>query len=172
MTRIAIRRAEPADAEQCQRMYRNTNVYSGTLQLPHPSVEMWTERLRTPDVNRHLLVALIDDVIVGTGGLHCEPHARRRHAAGIGIGIAEDFARQGIGTALLREMISLADQWLGILRLELTVFSDNAAAIGLYRKFGFEREGTHKSYALRNGVYVDVDAMARLHPHPPQVTPQ
>ena len=32
----------------------------------------------------------------------------------------------------------------------------------LYRKFGFEIEGTHKAYALRDGRYVDTYAMARL----------
>ena len=38
-----------------------------------------------------------------------------------------------------------------VLRIELTVYTDNAAAIALYRKFGFEIEGTHRAYALRDG---------------------
>ena len=50
---------------------------------------------------------------------------------------------------------------------ELTVFVDNAPAIALYRKFGFEVEGTHRAYAMRGGHFVDVLAMARLHPSPP-----
>ena len=32
----------------------------------------------------------------------------------------------------------------------------------LYRKFGFEVEGTLREYALRNGLYVDAYTMARL----------
>ena len=44
---------------------------------------------------------------------------------------------------------------------------DDAAAIALYRKFGFEMEGRHRGYALRDGRYVDAFAMARLHPDPP-----
>ena len=55
------------------------------------------------------------------------------------------------------------------LRIELIVFTDNAAAIALYRKFGFELEGTHRAYALRDGRYVDALAMARLHPNPPRI---
>jgi len=51
----------------------------------------------------------------------------------------------------------------------LTVYTDNAAAIALYRKFGFELEGTHRAYGLRDGRYADVHAMARLHPNPPQL---
>ena len=56
-----------------------------------------------------------------------------------------------------------------MLRIELTVYTDNPAAIRLYRKFGFEIEGTFKGYALRDGVYADVYSMARLHPSPPSI---
>lgn len=54
-----------------------------------------------------------------------------------------------------------------VFRLELTVFTDNERAIALYRKFGFEAEGTHRAYALRDGRYADVLAMARLRPKSP-----
>ena len=66
-------------------------------------------------------------------------------------------------------MCDYADHWAGVLRLELTVYTDNEAAIALYRKFGFEIEGTHRAYAMRDGAYADVLAMARLHPHPPRL---
>ncbi len=53
--------------------------------------------------------------------------------------------------------------------MELTVYTDNARAIGLYRKFGFEIEGTFKGYAMRDGQYVDAQAMTRFHPEPPRI---
>jgi putative acetyltransferase len=58
---------------------------------------------------------------------------------------------------------------MGVLRIELTVYTDNAPAIALYRKFGFVVEGCHRGYALRDGRYVDAFAMARLHPDPPTI---
>ena len=61
-------------------------------------------------------------------------------------------------------MIDLTDNWLDIRRIELTAFTDNERAIALYRKFGFEVEGEAKSYAFRNGEYVDAYYMARLKP--------
>ncbi|HTD02628.1 GNAT family N-acetyltransferase [Undibacterium sp.] len=166
---IQIRRAEPDDAAQIQRVYASANAYTGTLQLPHPSVEMWQERLKHRSPDNTLLVAVYDGVLVGTAGLHMETAARRRHAASLGMGVADSFAGRGIGTALLAELLSLADNWLNLLRTELTVFSDNAQAIHLYSKFGFELEGTFRSYALRNGVFVDAHAMARLHPRQPRI---
>lgn len=56
----------------------------------------------------------------------------------------------------------MCDNWLRVDRIELTVFVDNAPAIKVYKKFGFEIEGTGKKYALRNGEYVDAYFMARV----------
>lgn len=58
--------------------------------------------------------------------------------------------------------MDLADSWLGLTRLDLRVYVDNAPAITLYKKFGFEIEGTHKRFAYRTGEYMDAHVMARL----------
>jgi putative acetyltransferase len=34
--------------------------------------------------------------------------------------------------------------------------------VALYRQFGFEIEGTHRRYAVRDGEYVDAYSMARI----------
>jgi putative acetyltransferase len=47
------------------------------------------------------------------------------------------------------------------------VYTDNEPAVRLYKKFGFEIEGTLKKYAYRDGEYVDVYAMARFRPENP-----
>ena len=44
----------------------------------------------------------------------------------------------------------------------LTVLCDNAAALALYRRFGFAIEGMHKSWIHRGGVLVDAHTMARV----------
>jgi putative acetyltransferase len=62
-----------------------------------------------------------------------------------------------------------ADNWVGTLRLELSVYTDNTKAIGLYQKFGFVIEGTMRGYAMRDGQFADTHAMARLHPNPPRI---
>ena len=84
------------------------------------------------------------------------------HVATFGMAVAAGHQGCGIGSALMREMIDLCDNWLRVERIELTVFADNAPAIAVYKKYGFEIEGTGRRYALRNGEYVDAYYMARM----------
>nr|WP_318383404.1 N-acetyltransferase [uncultured Enterobacter sp.] len=161
MSEIVIRHATPNDAEAIQQIYTQPEVYHNTLQVPHPSVEMWAERLK-PVPGRRQLVACVDNHIAGNLTLAVEQSPRRSHVASFGITVAPQFGRRGVGSALMREMVNLCDNWLRIERIELTVFADNATAIGLYRKFGFETEGTGRKFALRNGEYVDALFMARM----------
>jgi putative acetyltransferase len=45
-----------------------------------------------------------------------------------------------------------------------TFVDRNDVGIALYETFGFETEGTHRSYAFRGGEYVDAYSMARIKP--------
>ncbi len=65
----------------------------------------------------------------------------------------------------MHEIATIADQWLNVLRLELTVYTDNEPALKLYRSFGFEIEGTLRAFAFRDGKFVDAYTMARLRNH-------
>ena len=71
---------------------------------------------------------------------------------------------RSVGHALMRALLAHADDWAGLLRIELTVYVDNARAIALYERHGFEREGLLKGYGLRQGRYVDCVSMARWRP--------
>lgn len=163
---IVIRRAELRDADAIAATFSAPLAMAGTLQLPFPSAASWAKRIGEFPAGDHLLVAEVDTLVVGNLGLHAASKSdRRRHAGSIGMAVHDDWHRRGVGTALLRAAIDLADNWIGYSRLELTVFTDNAAALALYRKFGFEIEGTARRYALRGGEMVDVYMMAR---HAPQ----
>lgn len=168
---ILVRRASPKDAAAYARIMADPAVYAGLMQLPMPSEELWAARLADfcqPDRQDLMLSAELHGEVVGSAGLHPAGTAlRRRHVMHLGLSVAREFQRRGVGSALLAAICDYADHWAGVLRLELTVYADNEPAIALYRKFGFVVEGTHRAYALRHGEYADVLAMARLHPHPP-----
>src|SRR4030095_6027025 len=98
------------------------------------------------------LVACERGEVIGIVGIHSNPlQPRRRHAAMIGMTVRDDRQGRGVGTALLKAALDVADGWLNLTRLELSVWPDNEAAVRLYQNFGFEVGGTMREYALRRG---------------------
>ena len=130
--------------------------------MPYRSLDSVREQLTKCGEGDHILVAAIDDEVVGVIGLHTSSRPRVNHRGEIGMMVRDDWHGKGVGTAMMRAVIDLADKWLNLARIELTVFTDNESAIALYRKFGFEIEGTHRKYAFRDGDFVDAYAMARI----------
>ncbi|MGZ8259135.1 MAG: GNAT family N-acetyltransferase [Caldimonas sp.] len=172
---ITVRRARVDDAAAIARIMDDPGVYAGLMQMPYPSEEAHRARLvdsLAPGKADVLLVAERGGEIVGSCGMHpAGPSPRRRHTMALGISVAADAQGQGVGSALMQAMCDVADRWIGLLRLELTVYVDNARAIALYRRFGFEIEGRLRGFVLRDGEFVDAFAMARLHPAPPAIAP-
>lgn len=171
---ITVRRAQPEDARDLMRVMADPAVQANLLQMPYPNEDGWRQRL--VDLNQagkaDLMVLAelgeLDGKVVGSAGLHpITAQMRRRHVAHLGISVMAEHHGQGVGSALMAALCDYADQWAQVLRIELTVFADNHAAIALYERFGFAHEGRHKAYALRAGRYDDVLCMARLHPQPP-----
>ncbi|MBW3600020.1 MAG: GNAT family N-acetyltransferase [Planctomycetes bacterium] len=166
---ILIRHAEPGDYEAVHKLYSGPRAVHGTLQLPYPSQELWRKRLAEPPENLHSLVAVADEEVVGQLALFVNNNSpRRSHSGFLGMAVRDDWQGKGVGTALLAAVVDLSDNWLNLLRLELTVFVDNEPGVRLYKRFGFEVEGIHRLYALRDGDFVDAYAMARLHPRSPK----
>jgi putative acetyltransferase len=170
LPKLIVRRALPGDAADITRVMSEPEVYGNLLQLPLPSEAVWRARIEemaAPGRIDLMMVAERDGRVVGSAGLHPQPQLRRRHAAMLGISVEPAAQGQGVGRALMQALCDYADNWAQILRLELTVFTDNTRALALYRHFDFRLEGTHRGYALRDGAYADVHCMARLHPRPP-----
>ncbi|HEY3461968.1 MAG TPA: GNAT family protein [Gaiellaceae bacterium] len=100
-----------------------------------------------------------DGALVGRLSVGRDPHPASTHVADVGLMVALDARRQGVGTALLRAAVDWARE-AGVRKLELHVFPWNEAAIALYEAFGFEREGFRKRHYRRGGEFVDAILMA------------
>ena len=163
---ITIRRTEPADFEALQQVYSAPQAIWGTLQMPYPSAAQWKKKIENTPDDLISLVACVDDeqLVVGSITVGTNKRARRKHVGMIGMGVRDDWHGKGIGTALMQAAVDLADKWLNLTRLELQVFVDNPAAIHIYKKFGFEIEGTMRQFVFRDGEYVDAYMMGRLRP--------
>lgn len=161
--KIEIRRVEPGDYKAVQQVHAQPAGLRGTLQLPFPSEEMWKERLAKLGDQHYGLVACVEGEVLAMASLGpAAPSPRRKHAGYIGLAVHDQWTGKGVGTALMKALIDLADNWLNLSRLELTVFTDNEPALRLYKKLGFVVEGTHKKYAYRDGEYIDAYTMARV----------
>jgi putative acetyltransferase len=158
---ITIRAMEPADLPDLTQAWNQPRAYAGTLQLPYTSLAAREKRFAGRGANQTNLVGVIAGKAVGMIFLGREDN-RRSHVGSIGMAVHDAFAGRGVGTALMAAVIDLADNWLQLKRLELSVYADNARAIALYERFGFEREGLNRAFAWRDGAYADSLSMARL----------
>lgn len=86
---------------------------------------------------------------------------RKKHSAYIVVGISENYRGQGVGTRLFKELDKWATQH-DIHRLELTVVTRNQAGLSLYKKMGFDVEGTKRHSLFINDEFVDEYYMSKL----------
>ncbi|KPU42400.1 putative acetyltransferase YhhY [Oxobacter pfennigii] len=91
--------------------------------------------------NKILILALIDEKIVG--GLNFAGGERRRtkHTGEMGITVLKEYWALGIGSKLLEYFINWSKNSEVIRKINLRVRSDNYRAINLYEKFNFVKQG-------------------------------
>ena len=100
---------------------------------------------------------------VGRIGVCCvRSMLKYRHRAYVGISILKDYWGCGLGSYLMQLAIDQTRS-NGFEQLELGVYSDNARAIHLYEKFGFERYGIQpRAFKLKDGTYRDEIIMVKM----------
>src|SRR4051794_12458244 len=146
---LVIRSAEPEDAAAISALLGQVGTFEGLLQMPDIPVAARVDYLQKVEPNACKLVAVSGNEIVGSASLYL-PHAtlRRMHVRGLGLGISPAWQGRGVGRRLLARLLDWADNWAGVLRVELHVHTDNDRAMALYHSMGFVEEGRHKAFGL------------------------
>jgi L-phenylalanine/L-methionine N-acetyltransferase len=160
-----VRPIKPTDADEIASIYAHESVIINTGQIPHRDATFWQNFYKSRDPNGVELVCEVEGRAVGHLGLIINHTPRRKHVASFGISVHPVFQGRGVGHALMTEMLNMADNWLNLMRVELSVASDNERAIRLYRKHGFAVEGEARFDIFSAGRYSSSTRMARLHPH-------
>src|SRR4051812_25155871 len=127
---VEIRPVRPEDAEAVYQLRRLPTIVDGTLAIPSTRLSETRHRLESLGPDDHTLVAVVDGQVVGMAGLHVGT-GKRRHTAGLGMMVHDQFQGGGIGRKLLEALLDIADNYLGLIRVELEVYPDNARAIRL-----------------------------------------
>ena len=161
-----IRHAQPSDAEQLTRLADAVSAEpeGWLISVAGEWRSAGDERRFLKALRRYphaaVFVAERDDgTLVGRLSVGRDPHPASTHVADVGLMVAFDARRRGVGTALLQAAVDWARE-TGVHKLELHVFPWNEAAIALYDAFGFEREGFRKQHYRRGGEFVDAILMA------------
>ena len=161
-----IRHAEPSDADQLTRLADAVSAEpeGWLISVAGEWRSAGDERRFLKALRRYphaaVFVAESDDgVLIGRLSVGRDPHPASTHVADVGLMVAMGARRQGVGTALLQAAVDWARE-TDVRKLELHVFPWNEAAIALYDRFGFEREGYRKRHYRRGGEYVDAILMA------------
>jgi RimJ/RimL family protein N-acetyltransferase len=161
-----IRHADPSDAEQLTRLADAVSAEpeGWLISVAGEWRSAGDERRFLKALRRYAHAAVYvaereDGMLVGRLSVGRDPHPASAHVADVGLMVAIDARRQGVGTALLQAAVDWARE-AGVRKLELHVFPWNEAAIALYDRFGFEREGYRQGHYRRGGEYVDAILMA------------
>jgi RimJ/RimL family protein N-acetyltransferase len=116
-----------------------------------------------PSPNSILLVAEHQGQLMGILDFRGGHRRRIAHSGTIGTSIRKEFRGQGVGSLLMSSLIDWAKKTGKVERLQLTVYTENAPAIALYKKMGFVEEGCkRKVYKFADGRYFDELMMARI----------
>ncbi len=160
-----VRPAEPGDAARLVDLAREVGAEEeGWLitggEWRSPGEERRYLRWLRHHSDAAVFVAEDNGAIVGRLSIARDAHPASEHVADLGLMVAREFRRRGVGTALMEE----AERWargLGVRKLELHVFPHNEAAIALYRGLGYEEEGFRRRHYRRRGELLDAILMAK-----------
>lgn len=161
---VTVRRAEERDVADIAAIYAHEAVIANTGQVPFRTEAFWRDFYKSRDPDGLELVGVVDGVAAGHLGLITNSAPRRKHVASFGIAVHPDFQGRGVGKALMAEMLHQADNWLNLVRIELSVAAGNDRAIGLYEKHGFIFEGQTRFDIFSGGTYRHTNHMARFRP--------
>ena len=163
--RFHVRKAEPGDAAELVELALAVGSEpEGWLVTNGTWRSVSDERRYVRAIRRSkaaaVLVAEAPEGIVGRLSLSRDPHPASRHVADLGLMVAADWRRRGVGRALMLG----AEEWArgaGVRKLELHVLPYNEAAIALYESLGYEREGVRRNHYRRGADLVDAVLMAK-----------
>jgi len=157
---LIIRPVLLQDAEALWTIARQEGVIETTMALPSLRLEQRMKSLSKLGENDHYMVAERASQVVGVAGLTVGT-GRLRHSGSLFVYVARQHQGQGIGTRLVQTLLDLADQWLLLRRVELTVLTENEGAKRLYERLGFVVEGCRKMSVISQGELKDEWLMAR-----------
>lgn len=139
---VTLRLLKPDDKEQLLGMF--TRLSEDALMWSNPpyddeKISRWMDRAKTG----LSIAAVFEDNLVGIAAINEYTRPREKGTGGMVIYIHQNFHGVGLGTAMTKDLLLMAEK-KGLHRIGLWVVEDNSAAVRLYKKFGFKVEGVQQ----------------------------
>ncbi|QGQ45802.1 GNAT family N-acetyltransferase [Metabacillus sediminilitoris] len=164
---MLIREIKPDDAESLVNLIKQVESESQYMLFESGERNIGTEqqekRIETmkKEGNSTIFVAEENEELIGyliaIGG----NANRNKHSVYVVIGILTQYRGIGIGTKLFKQLEEWATEQ-SVYRLELSVVTRNEAGLRLYKKMGFDIEGTKRHSLYIDGEFVDEYYMSKL----------
>lgn len=129
-----------------------------TLVQEQKFVDDWLVQINAN--NKIALVALHGERVVSFATVD-RLERRSKHVGDLAVSVAKDYREEGIGKEMLTTLLELSPR-MGLQMIELTAYSPNEIAIGLYAKLGFKEVGRVPKKALFHGELVDEVIMVKF----------
>ena len=160
---VSIRVLTPADAESYRAvrlgaLHEQPPAFS-SLPEDEPNLSETAARLVESD-ERCFFGAFHDKQLIGIVRVSRYCAANEKHRAYLaGLYVLPSFRRNGCGKSLVKRALSWAANVQSIRRINLTVVTEQEAAICLYQSFGFRIYGTEQETFSRAGRFYDEHLM-------------
>jgi RimJ/RimL family protein N-acetyltransferase len=172
---LIVRPAVPDDAkrvisyvEQIAGESENITIGPGEFDFGLEEERAFLQECKDSVAGLLYVVAEIDAEIVGTLSFAAGKRPRTQHAGEFGTSVLRRYWNQGIGSYLLAYLIDWARHTGIIRKINLRVRIDNLAAIHVYEKHGFVREGRLSRELYLHQEFVDAYLMGlQLDPESP-----
>ena len=163
---LTVRSVEGEDAAAyaaCrQKTYRETYFLARYSEADLEKMRVGLAKCAESPLNFEVGAFCGEEVVGALGVSQVRPHLKYRHRAMMGISLLKEYWGCGLGSFLMQIAVEQAAT-NGFEQLELGVFEDNARAIALYEKFGFEKYGVSpRAFKLKDGTYRDEIIMVRM----------
>lgn len=105
--------------------------------------------------NSILLVAEINNILIGNIDLTGSKRAKMFHTGMIGMGIKKEWRNQGLGRCLIESVIEWAKKHSEIELIWLDVYASNELGYNLYKNTGFKVSGIINGFFKEENGYKD-----------------
>ena len=162
---LNLRSFEHSDDQNLVKYANNRSIWINLMDgFPHPytlkDAKKWITFCLTESENIHLAVIYKDELVGAIGAQFKEDIYR--YSAELGYWIGEPFWGKGIATRIIKSLTSYIFDTYKIKRIYGNTFPNNIGSNKVLLKNGFQKEGTLRKAAFKDGFFIDLEVFGKL----------